>query len=155
MMSLGAVTESPVIAILRQTGEDRMTISFTFWDGRRALIPLQLSKSPSNPEVTVLSGSVQFVEEGERRYGPDVRLLAFHGYFLESGAGNGKIVVLASNSKGRSETDFGMRSLKKLNDEAKEATNAEQAGTEQPATSPESKSEGGDKPQPKLEGLSR
>lgn len=32
---------------------------------------------------------------------------------------------------------------------------AEQAGTEQPATRPESKSEGGDKPQPESEGRSR
>ena len=32
---------------------------------------------------------------------------------------------------------------------------AEQAGTEQPATRPESKSEGGDKPQPEAEGRSR
>jgi len=32
---------------------------------------------------------------------------------------------------------------------------AEQAGTGQPATRPESKSEGGDKPQPEAEGRSR
>ncbi len=34
-------------------------------------------------------------------------------------------------------------------------TQAEQAGTGQPATAPESKSEGGDKPQPDAEGRSR
>jgi hypothetical protein len=35
------------------------------------------------------------------------------------------------------------------------AENAQQAGTEQPATRPQSKSEGGDKPQPEAEGRSR
>jgi hypothetical protein len=39
--------------------------------------------------------------------------------------------------------------------EAAEEIKAEQAGTGQPATRPESKSEGGDKPQPEAEGRSR
>ena len=45
--------------------------------------------------------------------------------------------------------------IKKSSDHVKNSAKREQAGTGQPATRPESKSEGGDKPQPESEGRSR
>jgi hypothetical protein len=48
-----------------------------------------------------------------------------------------------------------LRSLQAQNPRLVKTKRGEQAGTEQPATRPESDSEGGDKPQPESEGRSR
>lgn len=56
---------------------------------------------------------------------------------------------------GDSDSDSAIRELNRPNVAAKLTNQAEQGGTGQPATRPESKPEGGDKPQPEAEGRSR
>jgi hypothetical protein len=72
------------------------------------------------------------------------------------------LVYLKKNSDGfyipvtgDSDSDSAIRELNRPNVAAKLTNQAEQGGTGQPATRPELKPEGGDKPQPEAEGRSR
>ncbi len=155
LMTVESVTEPPMIAIMRQNGDDKMSVAFSLFGDHKVVIPLQISKSLENPESYVVSGSVQFKEERKERYGPEVRLLIFHGEFHNSGSGSGRLLVLGRRiEKGdASGIEFGMQNLDGLVAEADMAIKAE-GGADQPATRSESDPEGGDKPQTESEGRS-
>ena len=127
-MTVGSVTEPPTIAIMRQKGDDTMTISFSLFRDHKVVIPLQISKSLGNPESYVVSGSVQFKEERKNPSGPEVRLLAFHGEFYKSGSGSGRLFILGQRiqKEDASGIEFGMQHLDGLVVDADKAIKAEQ-----------------------------